>query len=100
MQIYLLIKESYGYEGETEAQEITAYYNKEEAEQIEKDFDFYCEQIKALNNEYERINLRYHPEWNGQIGKLKKENRAKYYASIIPEFEKWESLRVEAVEVK
>ena len=100
MQIYLLIKEAYGYEGETEAQEITAYYNKEEAERIEKDFDTYNKQKKALNNEYERINLRCHPELNGQIGKLRKANRAKYYAFLIPEFEKWECIRVEAVELK
>lgn len=102
MKIYLLIKEVFGYEGETEEEEFEAYFNREEAEQIANAYWAYCRQIEMLDDEYNRINLRCHPEWNGKIGALKKENRARVRAlqKQNSQFKKWNYMDIDEVEVK
>ena len=79
MTIYLLMKD-YEFCGEYEDEEVTAYENYNEAQAIADAFEEYSKKIEELDEEYNRLNLRYHPELKGQLGKLKQENRAKYWA--------------------
>ena len=90
MTIYILLKEAYGFEGATETQEITAYYNKEEALKIKNAYTVYREQIEALDYEYKYL----------KSVKLKKENREKCAKLRNPDFDKWDYMSIEAVEVK
>jgi len=101
MKIYLLIKREYGYEGDIEMEEITAYVNEADANKIVEAFNNYGNQVKALDDEYARLDLYHHPELKGKITKLRRANRAKkealYYAHR--EQSAWEDMFVQAVEV-
>lgn len=103
MTIYLLIKESYCC-GEFEDQEITAYADYYEAQAIASAFENYVEETEKLEEEYKRLDLRHHPELKGQLGQLKKENRARYWAiekqARAQDLADWSRVYVSTKEVK
>ena len=72
MQIYLVIMQEW-YEDEMEAEQMTAYQNKEDAEQFIKDFKTYKEQRK-----------------------LPKAHRAPYN----PDLERYNDIQIKTVELK